>query len=116
MFKVLEQETNQSTVIIIIIIVIIIIIIIIIVIIIIIIIIILSVTWGHTTRVIFRAKKKIFERSNEKKHFAKTELFLHQKITPQSLEHIGLQNMKVGMKLNFVWLAAVCLVHVDISS
>ena len=116
MFKVLEQETNQSTVIIIIIIVIIIIIIIIIIVIIIIIIIILSVTWGHTTRVIFRAKKKIFERSNEKKHFAKTELFLHQKITPQSLEHIGLQNMKVGMKLNFVWLAAVCLVHVDISS
>ena len=29
---------------------------------------------------------------------------------------IGLQNMKVGVKANFGWLGAVCLMHADIIS
>ena len=33
------------------------------------------VTWGHTTRVIFRVKICIFERSNEKTHFSKTKIY-----------------------------------------
>ena len=67
------------------------------------------VTWGHTTRVIFRVKICIFERSNEKHHFSKTKMYFHKKTTPQLLGHIGLQNMKVGEKTNlgdlppFVW-------------
>ena len=40
----------------------------------------------------------IFERLNEKSHFSKTEIYYHKKTTPQLLEHIGLQNMKVGEK------------------
>ena len=35
----------------------------------------------------------ILERSNEKNYFS-------QKNTPQLLEHIGIQNMKVGEKTN----------------
>ena len=38
-------------------------------------------------------------------------MYFHKKITPQLLEHIGLQNMKVGVKGNFGWLATVCLMH-----
>ena len=38
----------------------------------------------------------IFDRSNEKSHFSKTEICFRKKTTPQLLEHIGLQNMKVG--------------------
>ena len=51
----------------------------------------------------------IFERSNEKTHFSKTEIYFHKKSTPQLLGHIGLQCMKVGEKKNlgdlalFVW-------------
>ena len=40
----------------------------------------------------------------------------YKNTTPQLLEHIGLQNMKVGVKANFGWLAAVCLMHTEISS
>ena len=54
-----------------------------------------------TTRVIFTVKICIFERSNEKDHFSKTEIYFHQKTTPQLLGDIGLQNMKVGEKTNF---------------
>ena len=67
------------------------------------------VTWGHTTRVIFRMKICIFERSNEKNHFSKTKIYFHKKTAPQLLGHIRLQNMKVGEKTNlgdlplFVW-------------
>ena len=43
-------------------------------------------------------------------------MYFHKKVTPQLLEHIGLQNMKVGVKGNFGWLATVCLMHADISS
>ena len=39
-----------------------------------------------------------------------------KKPTPQSLGNTGLPNMKVGVEANFGWLAAVCLMHVDISS
>ena len=51
----------------------------------------------------------IFERSNEKNHFSKTKTNFYKKTTLQLLEHIGLQNMKVGGKTNlgdlplFVW-------------
>ena len=41
------------------------------------------------------------ERSNEKDNFSKTEIYFHKKTTPQLLGHIGLQNMKVGVKANF---------------
>ena len=37
------------------------------------------VTWGHTTRVIFRVKTCIFEWSNEKNHFSKTKIYFHNK-------------------------------------
>ena len=36
----------------------------------------------------------IFEQSNEKSNFSKTEIHFRKK-TPQLLEHIGQQNMKV---------------------
>ena len=55
----------------------------------------------HTTRVIFTVKICIFERSNEKSHFSKTKIYFHKKTTPQLLGHIGLPNMKVGVKANF---------------
>ena len=48
--------------------------------------------------------------------FLETKITFHKKTTPQLLEHIGLQNMKIGVKANFGWLAAVCLMHADISS
>ena len=43
----------------------------------------------------------IFERSNEKNHFSKTNLYFHRKTTPQLLENVGLQNMEVRVKENF---------------
>ena len=63
----------------------------------------------------------LFDWSNEKNHFSKTKMYFHKKknknkTTPQLLGHIGLQNMKVRVKANFGWLAAVCLTHADISS
>ena len=42
----------------------------------------------------------IFERSNEKSYFSKTKINFHKKTTPQLLEHIGLQNIKVEEKTN----------------
>ena len=42
----------------------------------------------------------ILERSNEKNYFSKTKMYFHKKNTPQLLEHIGIQNMKVGEKTN----------------
>ena len=48
----------------------------------------------------FRVKICIFERSNEKNYFSKTKIIFYKKTTPQLLEHIGLQNMKVGVKTN----------------
>ena len=50
---------------------------------------------------IFTIELCIFERSNEKNHFSKTEINVYQKTTSQLLEHIGQQNMKVGVKENF---------------
>ena len=58
---------------------------------------------------IFRVKICIFEQSNEKKHFSKTKIHFHKKTIPQLPRHIGLQNMKVGEKMDlgdlplFVW-------------
>ena len=54
-----------------------------------------------TTRVIFKVKICIFERSNEKNHFSKTKTYFHKKTTSQLLGHIRLRNMKVGVKENF---------------
>ena len=34
-------------------------------------------------------------------------MYFHKKTTPQLLEHIGLQNMKVGVKTNFGRLAKI---------
>ena len=57
----------------------------------------------------------IFERSNEKNYFSKTKINFHKKkTTPQLVEHDGLQNMKVDVKVNFRRLAAVCLMLADI--
>ena len=52
-------------------------------------------------------KMCIFERSNEKNHFSKTKIYFHTKTTPQLLAHIGLQNMKVGLKSNVGQLAKI---------
>ena len=75
-------------------------------------------TRGHTTRVIFTVKICIFERSNEKSHFSKTKIYFHKKTAPQLSGHIGLQNMKVGVKTNFElltpslsWIAGKILTH-----
>ena len=44
-----------------------------------------------------------------KNYFSKTKIYFYKKTTPQLLEHIGLQNIKVGGKTNlgdlplFVW-------------
>ena len=69
-------------------------------------------TRGHTTPVIFTVKICIFERWNEKSHFSKTKIYFHKKTIPQLSGHIGLQNMKVGVKTNFelltpsvIWIA-----------
>ena len=54
-----------------------------------------------------------------KSHFSKTKMYFRKKITPQLLEHIGLQNMKVGGKTNFGWLATIfqiCSMDADILS
>ena len=64
-------------------------------------------------------KTCIFERSNEKSHFSKTKIHFHIKTTPQLLEHIGLQNIKVGEKTNFERLATIfqiCSMDSDILS
>ena len=61
----------------------------------------------------------IFERSNEKSHFSKTKIYFRKKTTPQLLEHIGQQNMKVGEKTNFGRLATIfqiCSMDADILS
>ena len=74
---------------------------------------------GHTTRVIVTVKICIFERSNEKSLFSKTKIYFRKKTTPQLLEHIGLQNMKVGEKTNFGRLATIfqiCSMDTDILS
>ena len=58
---------------------------------------------GRTKKVISRKLKYIFAK----------------KTTPQLLEHIGLQNMKVGGKTNFGRLATtfqICAMDVDIVS
>ena len=44
-------------------------------------------------------------------------MYFHKKTTPQLLEHIGLQNMKVGEKTNLGRLATIfqiCSMDVDI--
>ena len=48
----------------------------------------------------FKVKICIFEQSDEKNYFSKTKLIFYIKTTPQLLEHIGLQNIKVGVKAN----------------
>ena len=54
-----------------------------------------------------------------KSHFLKTEIYFDKKTTPQLLEHIGLQNMKVGGKTNFGRLATIfqiCSMDADVLS
>ena len=61
----------------------------------------------------------IFERSNEKSHFSKTKIYFHKKTTPQLLENIGLQKVKVGVKTNSERLATlfqICPMDADILS
>ena len=77
------------------------------------------VAWGHTTRVIFTVKICIFEWSNEKSRFSETKIYFRKKTSPQLLEHIRLQNMKVGEKTNFGRLATIfqiCSMDADILS
>ena len=54
-----------------------------------------------TTRVLFRVKICIFERSNDKNRFSETKIYFHKKTTPQLLGHIGLQNMRVREKMKW---------------
>ena len=42
-----------------------------------------------------------------KKNFLKTKIYFHKKTTPQLSGHIGLQNMKVGVKSNLGRLATI---------
>ena len=61
----------------------------------------------------------MFERPSEKSHFSKTKIYFHKKTTPQLLEHIGLQSMKVGEKTNVGRLATIfqiCAMDADILS
>ena len=37
----------------------------------------------------------------KKSNFSKTKIYFHKQTTPRSLGHIGLKNMKVGVKENF---------------
>ena len=77
------------------------------------------VTRGHTNRVIFTVKICIFQRSNEESHFSKTKIYFPKKAAPQLLGLIGLQNIKVGVKTNFGWLAKmseICSMDTDIPS
>ena len=49
----------------------------------------------------------------------KLKIYFHKKTTPQLLEHIGLQNMKVGVKMNVGRLATIfqiCAMDADILS
>ena len=72
-------------------------------------------TRSHNSGNIYGEKLHIWavERKN---NFSKTKIYFHKKTTPQLSGHIGLQNIKVGVKANFGWLAAVYLMHADISS
>ena len=67
--------------------------------------------------VIIETANKIINK--QKSHFSKTKIYFHKKTTPQLLEHIGLQNMKVGEKTNFGRLATIfqiCSMDADILS
>ena len=75
--------------------------------------------WHPTSAIGTTVKLCIFERSNGKSHFSKTKIYFRKKTTPQLLEHIGLQNMKVGEKTNFGRLATIfqiCSMDADILS
>ena len=48
----------------------------------------------------------------QKNSFLEKNIFT-KKTTPQLLGRTGLQTMKVGVKANFGWLAAVCLMHAE---
>ena len=41
------------------------------------------------------------ERSKEKNNFSKTKIYFPKKTTPHLLGHVGLQNIKVGVKATF---------------
>ena len=64
--------------------------------------------YGENLHILAIERKKISSR--------KLKLILTKKTPAKLSEHIGIQNMKVGMKANFGWLAAVCLMHAEISS
>ena len=54
----------------------------------------------HTNRVIFTEKFAYLSGRTKKIKFSKIKIIFYKKTTPQLLEHIGLQNMKVGEKTN----------------
>ena len=54
--------------------------------------------------------------TNEKNYFSKTKINFYKKTTPQLLEHILATNYESRSENKFGWLAAVCLMHADISS
>ena len=61
----------------------------------------------------------IFERSNEKNNFSKTQIYFYKKTIPQLIGHIGLQNMKEGEKTNLERLSVtfqICSMDADILS
>ena len=63
----------------------------------------------------------IFEQSKEKNHFSKTDIYFHKKPTSTTtlLGHIGLRNMKVGVKSNFgqpATIFQICAMDADIRS
>ena len=55
----------------------------------------------------------------EKNHFTKTKTYFNKKTTPQLIENVGLQIMKVVLKANFGRLATIfqiCPMDADILS
>ena len=58
-------------------------------------------TRGHTTRVIFTVKFAYWSGRTRKVISRKLKYIFTKKTAPQLLRHIGLQNMKVGVKTNF---------------
>ena len=62
---------------------------------------------SHNTGNIHGGNMHIWPVQRKKNHFSKTKIYFHTKTTPQILAHIGLQNMKVGVKSNFGRLAKI---------
>ena len=62
---------------------------------------------SHNSGNIHGENVHIWAVQQKKNHFSKTKIYFDTKTIPQILAHIGLQNMKVGVKSNFGRLAKI---------